>query len=111
MRTLSALLIAATAAGGVALAQMKAPPNSVKVTTSSTPIQVEKNQPLESARRIARDEAIRLVKAGKAVYVDVRSRESYDTEHIEGAISIPGSQLLNKLNQLPPRKMIIAYCA
>ncbi len=64
-----------------------------------------------SARRIKRDEAIRLVKADKAVYVDVRSKQSYDAGHIKGALSIPGSQLAQRVRELPPGKTIITYCA
>ncbi len=69
-------------------------------------------QPLESARRIKRDEAMKLVKAGKAVYVDVRSKDSFDAGHIKGAISIPESEIIGpRLKNVPPSKMIITYCA
>ena len=64
-----------------------------------------------SARRIGRDEAMRLVKAGKAVFVDVRSKETFDTGHIKGAISIPGSQMTARARELPQGKMVITYCA
>ncbi len=75
----------------------------------TTPTQTETK--LASAPRIARAEAQKLVKAGKAVYVDVRSTATYQSGHLPGAISIPGSQLLNRLNELPPGKKLITYCA
>lgn len=68
-------------------------------------------QKLEQAKRIARDEAIKLVKEGKAVFVDVRSKEAYDAGHIKGAISIPESQLATRVKELPAGKEIITYCA
>lgn len=67
--------------------------------------------PLESARRITAAEAMKLVKAKKAVYIDVRSKESYDAGHIKGAISIPLTTLNDHLKDLPPGKMLITYCA
>lgn len=66
---------------------------------------------MAKAPRISRDDAQKLVKAGKAVYVDVRSKETYDKGHLPGALSIPGSQLLYRLSELPPGKKIITYCA
>jgi len=45
------------------------------------------------------------------VFVDVRSNEQYQLGHIRGAISIPGSQLVTRMRELPPQKLIIAYCA
>ncbi|HSP15423.1 MAG TPA: rhodanese-like domain-containing protein [Thermoanaerobaculia bacterium] len=68
-------------------------------------------QNLEKARRIERDEAIKLVKENKAVFVDVRSKDSYDAGHIKGAVSIPESQLITRVRELPPKKLIITYCA
>jgi len=67
--------------------------------------------PLESARRITREEAIKLVKEKKAVYVDVRSKEQYDQAHITGAISIPLGDVITRVKELPPGKFIITYCA
>ena len=64
-----------------------------------------------AARRITRAEAIKLVRENKAVYVDVRSKASYDKGHIKGALSIPNSQLLGRIRELPAGKTIITYCA
>jgi rhodanese-related sulfurtransferase len=64
-----------------------------------------------AARRINRDEAIKLVREKKAVFVDVRSKETYDKGHIKGALSFPGSQLLARMRELPKDKLVITYCA
>src|SRR6187399_1357929 len=65
----------------------------------------------ETATRIKIDEAFKLFKADKAVFVDVRSKESFDQGHIKGALSIPGSQLIRRFREIPPGKLIITYCA
>lgn len=75
--------------------------------TTPTPQQMEMAQ----APRINRDQAQKLVKAGKAIYIDVRSKETYDKGHLPGALSIPGSQLLHRLSEIPPDKKLITYCA
>jgi 3-mercaptopyruvate sulfurtransferase SseA len=108
----SLTLLTAALVSATALAQMKAPAGSVKVVPSSSKMPaVQTPADLSKARRIPRDEAMRLVKSGKAVYVDVRSRESFDTGHIKGALSIPESELIARIHEIPPGRMIITYCA
>jgi hypothetical protein len=122
---LSALAFVALA-GGTAIAQYKAPqapPSAPPVTGPTTAIPVSANpavqitpvtpaeQLLESARRITREEAIKMIKAHKAVYVDVRGKDQYDAEHIPGALNIPGTELLAHLKTLPVTKYLITYCA
>lgn len=68
-------------------------------------------QALAAAKRIKRDEALKLVQQGKAVFVDVRSLDSYNRRHIKGAISMPGSQVPSRMREIPPGKMAITYCA
>ena len=66
---------------------------------------------LEEAKRISRDEAVKLVKQKKAIFVDVRTKESFDAGHIKGAINIPESELIKRLKEIPHKRMIITYCA
>jgi rhodanese-related sulfurtransferase len=109
----STLIAIALLAAMTAGAQMK-----VQQTTphgSSTQL-LQPQQPAapgtwESARRIPREAAIQLVKSGKAVFVDVRSFETYSKGHINGAISIPRSQMISRFREIPPGKLIITYCA
>lgn len=111
--------VAATAvvgflATGLACGQMKSAvppgtPSSPQVKTA-TPIPVVQ-EPLESARRITREEAIKMIKAKKAVFVDVRSKEAYDQAHIKGAINIPLGDILTRVKEVPAKTFIITYCA
>jgi len=116
-RTLSfAAALALTA--GLANAQFKVPPKQQQPTapvapagTLTSPQAQQQQQSLAAVRRIVVEDAYDLWKEKKVVFVDVRSKEKYDLGHIKGAISIPGSQLLGRLRELPPGKMIITYCA
>ncbi len=114
MRTLVAVTAVALFATGLASAQMKATqqPTPPAPTVQVAPtVQAQPQPSLESARRIERDQAIKLVKEKKAIFVDVRGKDSYDSGHIAGSVSIPGNDLIARLKELPPGKMIITYCA
>jgi 3-mercaptopyruvate sulfurtransferase SseA len=110
--------IAATAvvgflATGLANAQMKSAvpaPSGTPQASVATPIPIPQ-APLESAKRISREEAIKMVKAKKAVYVDVRGKSFYDQGHIKGALNIPLGDLLTRIKEIPPKTFIITYCA
>ena len=52
----------------------------------------------------------RRIRAGDVTVLDVRPRSEYDAGHIPGAVSIPVSQLKRRLDELPKRKEVIAYC-
>ena len=103
---LAAAAVAALLTPGLAEAQMK--PSPLVTRTAPTPVP---QMPLESARRISREDAIKMIKEKKAVYVDVRSRATYDKGHIKGAISIPLGDLLLRVREIPPKTFIITYCA
>jgi 3-mercaptopyruvate sulfurtransferase SseA len=100
MRKLATFAVAAILATGLAAQTATPPPPAPKPEPA-----------LESARRIDQKEAIKLVKKHKAVWVDVRPKESYDQGHIPGALSIPLGDLMTRLREIPPGKMIITYCA
>src|SRR5258708_22296615 len=123
MRRMSAVAIGVLVAT-IASAQMKVPqgaptgkPNGVSVNggTGSSPIlikpEVQPLPPLSTARRINRVEAIKLAKENKAVYIDVRSAQSFLSGHIRGAISVPHSHLAARFRDIPPANRIIPYCA
>jgi hypothetical protein len=126
MRTMVAALAITVFATGMAQAQYKpgAPgaPTPPGVRPDGPAVQIIPNQPqaqiqtqtdtsLESARRITRDEAMKMVKEGKAVYVDVRGKDQYEIAHIKGAISIPLGELQSRWKDLPLGKFLITYCA
>ena len=102
--TFAAILLVA----GVAGAQYKKSP----APTAANPLQITAPMgTLDSAKRIHRDEARKLVAQNKAVFVDIRSKASFNKGHIKGALHIPGSQILMRVNELPAGKMVITYCA
>lgn len=121
MRTALPVVFGVLLAAGTAVAQYKTPsapppgqaPNGVQVAPNPM-VQISPPSPedeLSKARRIARDEAIKMVNQKKAIFIDVRSKEAYDMGHIPGAISIPLSELMGRLNEVPPHKFLIPYCA
>ena len=110
MRRVAVLAISCALAATVASAQkVMVPQQTSNPNVILTPPNADQN--LNNAKRIPRDEAVKLVKERKAVFVDVRSKESYEAGHIKGAISIPESELITRLHTLPAKKMIITYCA
>jgi len=119
MRTLRIAIALIALPASVALAQYKLDPSrSAHPTMPSsnsgtlqitTPSQTE--TALAEVPRISQAEAEKLVKQGKAVYVDVRSYHTFEMGHLPGALSIPGSQLVERITELPPGKKIITYCS
>ena len=116
MRQLLAAM-AIVAFAGAASAQYKtpAPAGTPAVPVTANPnVQITPASPTEAqdnARRIPRDEAMKMVKEHKAVYVDVRPKDQYDIEHIEGSINIPLAEVTARANELPKNKFIVTYCA
>ena len=113
MRKLAVVL--AIGIAGAAFGQMKpAQPNPIQITAGKpqqatlTP-QVE--PPIDLAKQISRDEAIKLVKTKKAIWVDVRPKEAFDSGHIKGAYNVPLGEIVSRFKELPPNKEIITYCA
>jgi rhodanese-related sulfurtransferase len=91
-----------------AQAQMKPQPRPQK-----SPIVVSGAQQSQAGSfpRISQANAYKLFKEGKAVFIDVRSHSQFATGHIKGALSIPGSQILGRFNEVQPGKTVITYCA
>ena len=83
---------------------------SIQITPGVTPTPAVE-APLESARRIPRPEAIKMVKAKKAVWIDVRPRDQFEQGHIPAAINIPLTELPARWGDLPVKKFLITYCA
>lgn len=63
------------------------------------------------ATEIGPHEAQEDAKAGRAVFLDVRSAESHAKVAVPGAIHIPRKELGKKLHDLPKNVTIIAYCS
>lgn len=57
------------------------------------------------------EEAKSLVESNiSLIIVDVRTREEYDSGHIEGAILIPVSELEGRINELSKEEELLIYC-
>ncbi|MBC6489765.1 ArsR/SmtB family transcription factor [Flavihumibacter stibioxidans] len=59
---------------------------------------------------ITLDDLLAKSKKEKILLLDVRPEDEYQAGHIEGAVSIPVSQLKKRIGELPKGKTIIAYC-
>ncbi len=64
----------------------------------------------EDVEQIAREELLRRARSGQATVLDVRPRAEYAAGHIPGAVSIPITQLEERLAELPADAEIVAYC-
>ena len=97
------------------LAQMKPakPAPGARPGTKAAPLSGPgaRNNAAPAFARISIDDAVKMQKAGKAVFIDVRSNEQFSYGHIKGALSIPGSQLIRRFAEVTPGKTVITYCA
>ena len=60
---------------------------------------------------ISVDEAYNAYISGKDyIFLDVRSLDEYKSGHVDGAIHIPVSELIDRLDEIPKNKPVIAYC-
>jgi rhodanese-related sulfurtransferase/DNA-binding transcriptional ArsR family regulator len=59
---------------------------------------------------ITRDELARRLRRGEATVIDVRPAAEYEAGHVEGARSLPISELRRRLDSLPRDGELVAYC-
>lgn len=64
----------------------------------------------EGMDAIGKGELLRRIEAGAVVVIDARPRVEYRQGHIAGAISVPVSELADRLKQPPPDAEVVAYC-
>lgn len=110
MRRLAAVAVFFALAGQAYAQKIMVPSQSSNPNLIITPAPAT-DQKLEDAKRISRNEAVKLVKEKKAIFVDVRSKDSFDAGHIKGAINIPESDMMKRIKEIPHKRMIITYCA
>ena len=82
---------------------------AVLAWTAAMPVLAGAAVPAE-APRVTAAEVKTLAGKKDVVIVDVRTKDAYDQEHIEGAISIPLGEIEGRLAELPKNKLIAAYC-
>ena len=68
------------------------------------------NIPEPSVERVSLADSKRAFDEQSAVFLDVRSAESYAAGHIPGAVNIPFDQLEARMSELDPNQWIITYC-
>jgi DNA-binding transcriptional ArsR family regulator len=59
---------------------------------------------------IGAPELRRRLKAGDVTLVDVRPAVEFAAAHIAGAISVPVAELERRLESIPRRRLVVAYC-
>lgn len=64
----------------------------------------------DDVEEVPRAELVRRVEAGDVVVLDVRPAEEYASAHIPGAVSVPVSELAQRLAELPADVEVVAYC-
>ncbi|HEC10484.1 MAG TPA: metalloregulator ArsR/SmtB family transcription factor [Acidimicrobiales bacterium] len=64
----------------------------------------------EGIEEIGRQELVERLFRGEVLVIDVRPRAEYEAGHIEGALSIPVTELPGAIGSLPPDVGIVAYC-
>ncbi len=79
-------------------------------STSQPPAAAQQDIPYPAVPRISPADAKARLDSGQAVVVDVRDVESYQAAHIDGAVSIPLSELGSRMQELPKNAEIITYC-
>ena len=100
---LSVIALAACNSNETLLSQSNSAPAN-KSATPPTPA------PTDSAKRISADELHKLWSSNQVLIIDTRAESAYQTEHIKGSISMPTGTVLQRIDELPRDKMIVAYC-
>ena len=61
-------------------------------------------------RELDRSELMQRARSGELLVLDVRPTEEFAQGHIPGALSIPVSELADRLGELPADADVVAYC-
>lgn len=86
------------------LGSTPATPTAVTSSNSGTMI------PFPSVPRISLADAKAAHELGNAIFMDVRGEPWYSNGHIQGAVSVPESEVEAFLDQFAPQDWIITYC-
>jgi hypothetical protein len=115
----SALIIAVA---GMACNTQTTPPNNsrgamatpVRATTpngTAGPVAPAPVTIADGVRRVTVTELHDLMQKGEAVVIDVRNEYSYKASHIKGAKLIPHTEIAQRVNELPKKKLVVTYCS
>jgi len=64
----------------------------------------------EKMEAVTAEELARRLDEDDVVVLDVRPSDEYSAGHIPGAVSIPANELQQRLEDIPRKKEIVAYC-
>jgi rhodanese-related sulfurtransferase len=64
----------------------------------------------DAMKPISKEELKERMRNNEAVVLDVRPSVEFQSGHIPGAISIPLSELKNRLKEIPREREVVAYC-
>ncbi|MDI1248066.1 MAG: metalloregulator ArsR/SmtB family transcription factor [Lacunisphaera sp.] len=59
---------------------------------------------------VNKDVLAELIRQNAVVLIDVRPKEEYDADHLPDAISIPLTELFQRVKELPSDKIVVLYC-
>lgn len=69
---------------------------------------------LDTGSNLDADQTYRLLREGKAVFIDARYEKEFTISHLPGAINIPSNlsreKLMSRLESIPRERMIVVYC-
>lgn len=66
--------------------------------------------PDSTVEPVGRTALLKRLRAGEVVVLDVRPQGEFESAHIPGAISVPLAELVDRLEELPLDREIVAYC-
>lgn len=92
-----------------------APPATTVAPKPATPVQpaspTTAPTPVDDAPRISLADAKKAFDDRSAIFVDTHSKQTYDADHIAGAINMTTAEIGMAADKLPKGKKIIAYCS
>ena len=83
---------------------------SQNTSTAPTTAAVSEEEADALVPRISLDDAKAALDSNTAIFLDVRSAEAYQSEHITNSINIPLAELESRISELDPEQWIITYC-
>ena len=86
-------------------------PNTDNLRGKSNTNNTKNNLTVNDVQRISVIDAKQAFDDKKAIFVDVRSSESFNSAHIPGAISLPEADIMVRMNELEKELWIIPYCS
>jgi rhodanese-related sulfurtransferase/DNA-binding transcriptional ArsR family regulator len=64
----------------------------------------------DALEAVSRKELLSRLKEGSVTLLDVRPKDEYALGHLPGALNVPMNELERRLDELPKRREIVAYC-